>query len=653
MFLTHGVPLVMFSPSTASALFPYDPVPVDVHGPALMANSSCMAAQCTRTLTMPCTPSSTFLPPVVLPVPSAPPTPVSNCMAAQRAHHLHKHLPPTHNPLASSFVPLGCRAFIDPGDPVSFGRMDGSCSFCGAKQWLDERTRGTLRSPVFSWCCRHGCVGLDLLPDPPDELCSLFTGDDDSACDFCLQIHQYNCAFAFASFTTNKENLNTNGGGPWIWKTGYMVYHSISSLLPPDGEPLQYAQLYFHDPVDALNFRMNRNTNLRPDIMVTLQELLIHFNRYVQPYFHAYEVLHDNPAQELAICLISDPSTDQRRYNQPSVDEVAIIIPGDDSRVVDPREVVLRLRTGGLRHISDLHSAYAPLHYVLLFPHGTPGWTHSLHLCPHEQDNGVGKRLTQVHFYSFCLFTRDNEFPILHHGGCLFQQYLCDIWVSTNQNHLRWMESNQHKLRASLYSGLEDAVGNMDHNLNLHNIGTRVILPSSYIGGPCYMNQCFQDAMSLAQYYHGFDLFITFTSNPTWPEIQNELLAAQSPSDRPDLVVCVFRMYQKSLIDDLMKQRYLATRRLMSFLSSFKNTVCHTCTFSYPFSLNSALRPAKKLIISYAPHGLIPIATPPSSKSSSVAWFMVHVVLTNHTLLACEMGYVLKVSPKLFKQKLL
>jgi Helitron helicase-like domain at N-terminus len=66
------------------------------------------------------------------------------------------------------------------------------------------------------------------------------------------------------------------------------------------------------------------------------------------------------------------------------------------------------------------------------------------------------------------------------------------------------------------------------------------------------MNQCFQDAMAVAQYYHGFDLFITLTLNPNWPKIKNKLLPMQSPADRPNLVVCVFCLYQNSLITNLM-----------------------------------------------------------------------------------------------------
>ena len=87
--------------------------------------------------------------------------------------------------------------------------------------------------------------------------------------------------------------------------------------------------------------------------------------------------------------------------------------------------------------------------------------------------------------------------------------------------------------------------------LNLISIGHCVILPLSYIGGPCYMNQCFQDVIALARHYHGFDLFIMFTSNLSWEAITQELLPSQAAIDHPNLVVRVFHIYKTALLYDI------------------------------------------------------------------------------------------------------
>jgi len=42
------------------------------------------------------------------------------------------------------------------------------------------------------------------------------------------------------------------------------------------------------------------------------------------------------------------------------------------------------------------------------------------------------KQLTQVQFYSYRLQLRNDEIPSIHMAGRLFQQYICDIWVSSD-----------------------------------------------------------------------------------------------------------------------------------------------------------------------------------------------------------------------------
>jgi hypothetical protein len=51
------------------------------------------------------------------------------------------------------------------------------------------------------------------------------------------------------------------------------------------------------------------------------------------------------------------------------------------------------------------------------------------------------------------------------------------------------------------------------------------------------------------------DLFITFTCNPNWPEIQR-LLASQhlNSQDRPDIISRVFKIKLNELMNDLTKK---------------------------------------------------------------------------------------------------
>ncbi|XP_065915773.1 uncharacterized protein [Dysidea avara] len=94
----------------------------------------------------------------------------------------------------------------------------------------------------------------------------------------------------------------------------------------------------------------------------------------------------------------------------------------------------------------------------------------------------------------------------------------------------------------------------VDGDGDSRNVGHRVILPSSFTGGPRYMHERQQDAMTYVRKYGHPDLFITMTTNPNWPEIRNNLLPGQEPLDHPDLVARVFRRKVKKLLEMLTKE---------------------------------------------------------------------------------------------------
>ena len=48
---------------------------------------------------------------------------------------------------------------------------------------------------------------------------------------------------------------------------------------------------------------------------------------------------------------------------------------------------------------------------------------------------------------------------------------------------------------------------------DLQELGQRIILPSSYVGGPRHMTQRFQDAMAIARYFRKVDIFLTMTTS--------------------------------------------------------------------------------------------------------------------------------------------
>jgi len=104
---------------------------------------------------------------------------------------------------------------------------------------------------------------------------------------------------------------------------------------------------------------------------------------------------------------------------------------------------------------------------------------------------------------------------------------------------------NQSQIRSDLYNGLADAI--VQDEVNPAALGRRIELPSSFLGGDRFMQQLFQDSMAIVRHFGRPTLFITFTTNPKWKEIQDELLPHQSAMDRPDLVARVFHLKQRDL----------------------------------------------------------------------------------------------------------
>ena len=83
------------------------------------------------------------------------------------------------------------------------------------------------------------------------------------------------------------------GNGPYVLRLHDELCHDHGTLLPNDGAPPAYAQLYISDPAMALQQRMQWNAELSPTIMSDLQEMLLECNPFVNLYRQAAQRLRD------------------------------------------------------------------------------------------------------------------------------------------------------------------------------------------------------------------------------------------------------------------------------------------------------------------------------------------------------------------------
>lgn len=457
--------------------------------------------------------------------------------------------------------------------PISLGSMTVECPHCHALHWMVERlSSSSNRSPTFGTCCLEGKIQLPYLTVPPPPLDRLFKSRDDVSKAFRKNLRRYNAAFAMVSLGVQVDHAINNGGGPPIYRIKGELKHQLGHLLPNDDGTARYAQLYFLSTAEAARDQRLANNHgpggapvLDGGVCLELHDMLTDKNVHIAKYVTAYEKMQEavargQPVTDVVCRLTLEVNQDKRRWNLPTTDEIAVIV--EDSVHIDARrDIMLQLRTNGrLQRIYDHNPFYQPLHYVLLFPRGEIGWQWGIplkgaDLPPNDNDNseepdddnGSGRRrkqrtVTQLNYYAFRLHYRNPliESDHLFRAQSLFQQYICDGWAQTDQERLRWLRNNQDKLRVELYKGLVDA-SSTDNATNAGQLGSRFILPSSYIGGSRHMFQLYQDSLALARFFGPPDLFLTFTANPNWPEIQEALLPGQTASDRPDLVARVFR----------------------------------------------------------------------------------------------------------------
>ena len=287
-------------------------------------------------------------------------------------------------------------------------------------------------------------------------------------------------------------------------------------------------------------------------------------NPGAQLYTHAIELIANIPdGQDCKLSIHFDAESDRRCYNEPgpASTEISVMIPDEGYQTKESQDIIIHLRDGPIKRISDCHSFYPALRYVLLFPKGQLGWHPNI---PYEEIENVNqpnndeerneaesqqKCVSMAQYYKYQLHIRTVGSPHLFLAGNLFQEYVCESWAMAEQNRLHWIKANQKDLRVDLYKGLEDAATRADSDWD--QLGKKFILPSSFTGSTRNMQQHLQDALAINRYYGGGDLFITMTANSYWDEIKAALFQGQAPSDRPDLIIRVFFAKLKALMKEI------------------------------------------------------------------------------------------------------
>jgi hypothetical protein len=284
--------------------------------------------------------------------------------------------------------------------------------------------------------------------------------------------------------------------------------------------------------------------------------MLDEHNVLAQGFRMARARLQEENITDVKLKLMSERKSDGRIYNKPTVSEVAALIVGDiDS--AEKRDLILETQTGDLQRIDEFHPNYLSYQYPLIFPYGEDGYRTDIRhrLRPSTKPNSR-TRLTIREWLAYRLQSRANEAKTLLCSRRLFQQFLVDAYTMMEADRLSWLRKNQSTLRVGKYNNLNQTSGSGSSSRTKK--GKRVVLPSSFVGGKRYMDSLYFDGMAISAAVGFPDLFITFTCNPNWPEIQRCLKKDNlKPHDRPDIVTRIFKIKFDQLLKDLTKNHVL------------------------------------------------------------------------------------------------
>ncbi|XP_074291255.1 uncharacterized protein LOC141618030 [Silene latifolia] len=359
--------------------------------------------------------------------------------------------------------------------------------------------------------------------------------------------------------------------GPYTFRISGQNSHFIGSLLPVGERPPSFLQLYIYDTTSELDMRVNvvrKDTSkiqLDKSILSGLKNMLDEINPLAKTFRMAQQRIKEDKNINLSIRILGhrdSKAIKDRVYNSLTVSEVAALIVGDAGGANAGRDIIVEHKEKGLKRINELHPSFIALQYPLLFPYGEDGYHVEIEYYEdvnQKKKTGKRKRVTMREYYAYRIQQRVKEGYALLRGGKLLHQFIVDCYCAIESERLLFIRYNQPSLRCDLLNNICDVVSKGDHVGAA--VGTRIILPATFMGCTRYPQQNYQDEMAKCRWFGNPHLFITFTANLKWPEVESMLkhIKGQKAEDRPDIIARVFKLKLRQLMDHLKKERYFGT----------------------------------------------------------------------------------------------
>jgi hypothetical protein len=333
---------------------------------------------------------------------------------------------------------------------------------------------------------------------------------------------ELNLVFSFASMETSALFPSTHGG---MFAVQGRIYHrvrpthtnsSVRWILYDGMHPSATPHARFADPLNA-TWLEAMSSAMRTHNPIARKLITMHAA-------HSHGI-----APETMHLTLRDPGT---------ATEVAAIISVDNTSLSDlsPRSAVVIRRDGEAVQVPITSALWEPLAYPLFFPHGQLGWgvTPSSLDTP-DRDGSDNVSTTQMWYYRL-LILHNPRFRIF---GRLTNEFLVDMFARSLDCRLNYIHTNMKRIQredAELMG--EDSV---TPNENIY-------LPASFLGSIRWSHERTADALTVARAKGPPTFFITFTCNPKWDEITEQLRPGQLPHDIPEVVARVFKQKQQKFM---------------------------------------------------------------------------------------------------------
>ncbi|GKB12956.1 helicase [Tanacetum coccineum] len=270
-----------------------------------------------------------------------------------------------------------------------------------------------------------------------------------------------------------------------------------------------------------------------------------------------------------------------RQYNGLNVSEVAAIIINDFGDGLPIRDIVVNNKDEGPKRNSELHQSYMALQYPLLFPYGEDGFHEKI---PYHNNTGTKKQSEDLATQSTCRLKNSKKAALTSAGAFINKDTAEPVDEQIVRSLIQMLDEYSSVAKAfRMARDWCNAHNTIDFHVRLHSdrkITRQCNAPIVYEVAAIIINDFgdglptrdIVDAMALCRAYGNPDLFITFTSNPKWPEIAKMLayFPGQKAHDRPKVRAHIFKLKLTELLDALTKKHVFGQSEAVIYVIEFQ-----------------------------------------------------------------------------------